>query len=512
LLQQRQSLSSCFSVQNNIQTLKSTYQPDLYIYNQEPLPFDHSSKESLSSEDESCDNIVNFKGKKNATSTTTTNNYSARNDTLEPPSVRRQSLPGAVWIDGPHLNTSTVMTTDEYDASEEPQGLAVATLVQEPLTVPAKLVVPLSVKYRRWLLVFMVGVVLVTCIILAITLKNVSRNNQLKHIAFQISNQTNYNSLGAPQREAIKWLLGKNNTNLDPKKDQSQLAQRYQLATLYFSTSGGNWSNTISNPNVLSSENECTWDPQWISCSDDRKVVTIKIENNQLQGSIPSEIGNFNKLQILSFRNNRIRGTLPSELGRLKNLQVLNLNSNSLSGRISAEFGKLTNNLTKLDLGNNELSGPIPNELGNWRQLKILELYNNQLSGTIPTELGNLSKLRNVTFQHNQFDGTIPMELSHLTHLTCLDLGNNKLSGSLSSELGRLTQMTELYVAGNALSGTVPLALDSLDNLISIQLSGNDNLSGDLSFLCENSNRTVGMDSTAMTNVSCSCCFENANQ
>lgn len=277
LLQQRQSFSSCFSVQNNIQTLKSTYQPDLYIYNQEPLPFDHSSKESLSSEDESCDNIVNFKGKKNATSTTTTNNYSARNDTLEPPSVRRQSLPGAVWIDGPHLNTSTVMTTDEYDASEEPQGLAVATLVQEPLTVPAKLVVPLSVKYRRWLLVFMVGVVLVTCIILAITLKNVSRNNQLKHIAFQISNQTNYNSLGAPQREAIKWLLGKNNTNLDPKKDQSQLAQRYQLATLYFSTSGGNWSNTISNPNVLSSENECTWDPQWISCSDDRKVVTIKI-------------------------------------------------------------------------------------------------------------------------------------------------------------------------------------------------------------------------------------------
>jgi hypothetical protein len=93
-----------------------------------------------------------------------------------------------------------------------------------------------------------------------------------------------------------------------------------------------------------------------------------------------------------------------------------------------------------------------------------------------------------------------------------LDLGNNKLSGSLSSELGRLTQMTELYVAGNALSGTVPLALDSLENLISIQLSGNDNLSGDLSFLCENSNRTVGIDSTAMTNVSCSCCFENANQ
>ena len=67
---------------------------------------------------------------------------------------------------------------------------------------------------------------------------------------------------------------------------------------------------------------------------------------------------------------------------------VLILNDNELSGPIPPEIGNLTN-LTTLDLHSNQLTGEIPPEIGNLTNLTTLNLTDNQLTGIIPNEICN---------------------------------------------------------------------------------------------------------------------------
>ena len=66
-------------------------------------------------------------------------------------------------------------------------------------------------------------------------------------------------------------------------------------------------------------------------------------------------------LQILSLDDNQLSGEIPKQIGKLINLQFLYLYIN-LSGEIPKEIGKLTN-LRILYLNNNQLLGEIPKEL-----------------------------------------------------------------------------------------------------------------------------------------------------
>ena len=81
----------------------------------------------------------------------------------------------------------------------------------------------------------------------------------------------------------------------------------------------------------------------------------------------------------------------------------INLNNNQLEGQIPAELGQLAA-LTRLDLNNNQLSGPIPAELGQLAALTILYLHHNQLSGPSPAELG--------LHTHTKFTSKNPSHLS----------------------------------------------------------------------------------------------------
>ena len=58
----------------------------------------------------------------------------------------------------------------------------------------------------------------------------------------------------------------------------------------------------------------------------------------------------------------------------LKNLTELDLNNNQLTGSIPSELGDLEN-LTGLYLGGNQLMGAIPTELGNLVNLMVLYLW-----------------------------------------------------------------------------------------------------------------------------------------
>ena len=98
------------------------------------------------------------------------------------------------------------------------------------------------------------------------------------------------------------------------------------------------------------------------------------------------------RVRGLSLNNNQLTGEIPTELGSLANLQQLYLHNNRLTGEIPTELGSLAN-LQQLYFYNNQLTGEIPTELGSLANLLVLHLGVNQLTGEIPTELGNLANL-----------------------------------------------------------------------------------------------------------------------
>ena len=249
-------------------------------------------------------------------------------------------------------------------------------------------------------------------------------------------------------------------------------AEYEALVALYNSTNGANWSN---NSGWLDTNTPCNW--YGVTCSAGH-VTELSLVYNQLNGSIPPELGNLANLTQLHLYYNQLSGNIPPELGSLANLQSLYLGHNQLSGSIPPELGNLAN-LQGLYLYENQLSGSIPPELGNLADLRSLELYDNQLSGSIPAELGNLANLLDLWLHTNQLSGSIPPELGNLTNLQELYLGINQLTGSIPPELGNLTNLQDLYLVTNQLTGSIPTWLGNLANLRMLWLGGNP-LSGSI--------------------------------
>ena len=58
----------------------------------------------------------------------------------------------------------------------------------------------------------------------------------------------------------------------------------------------------------------------------------IDLDENQLTGSLPVQLGQMEKLKSLRLRNNNLTGSMPLELGQLTQLEVLSLSGNNLTG------------------------------------------------------------------------------------------------------------------------------------------------------------------------------------
>lgn len=216
--------------------------------------------------------------------------------------------------------------------------------------------------------------------------------------------------------------------------------ERAALVAVFNATNGAGWSNS-SGWDTAVLDTECTW--YGVTCGGGH-VTALRLQSNQLSGSIPAELENLNSLTTLWLWSNQLSGSIPTELGNLSSLQVLYLYSNQLSGGIPAEFGNLSD-LTDLELNSNELSGSIPAELGNLSSLVRLKLYSNQLSGSIPPELGNLNSLITLWLYSNQLNGSIPPELGNLSSLVYFRLDSNQLSGSIPVELGNLGNLFSTF-------------------------------------------------------------------
>lgn len=91
----------------------------------------------------------------------------------------------------------------------------------------------------------------------------------------------------------------------------------------------------------------------------------------------PKEILNKTNAVELDLSGNSLQGSLPAEIKNLSKLEILNVSNNDMSG-IPAEIGQMTK-LRVINYANNRITG-LPNELGNLKNLEILDLRGNNPS------------------------------------------------------------------------------------------------------------------------------------
>mmetsp|Transcript_48204 Transcript_48204/g.72889 ORF Transcript_48204/g.72889 Transcript_48204/m.72889 type:complete len:405 (-) Transcript_48204:158-1372(-) len=117
-------------------------------------------------------------------------------------------------------------------------------------------------------------------------------------------------------------------------------------------------------------------------------------------------------------------------------------------------------------------------------------------------------KVTAVMIYWNNMHGAIPDEVQSLASLEHLTLVGGPLHGTIPDGIGNLVNLTNLHLMENRLSGTVPESLSKLINLEYASLSINENLTGDLDFLCPLENM-INMSADcggADLKVTCSCC------
>ena len=165
---------------------------------------------------------------------------------------------------------------------------------------------------------------------------------------------------------------------------------RAALEALYNATGGANWTN---NANWVSSLPLADW--HGVGVDGNGCVTGLDLSDNQLTGTIPSELSNLASLEWLSLSFNQLTGTIPVELEKLASLRILVLHDNQLTGSVPVELGNLAS-LEVLILSDNRLTGTIPVELENLAAtLRRLDLDDNQLEGTIPQSWATLPTFRN---------------------------------------------------------------------------------------------------------------------
>ena len=123
------------------------------------------------------------------------------------------------------------------------------------------------------------------------------------------------------------------------------------LMALYNSTDSANW--TTKN-NWGSSLTLANWDG--VTTDADGRVTDLELDDNNLVGTLPSELRSLTSLTSLMLSENKLSGNIPN-LSGLSQLEHLDLGDNQLNGTIP-NLGSLTN-LRELHLDHNELSGAI---------------------------------------------------------------------------------------------------------------------------------------------------------
>ncbi|KAG7016698.1 Receptor protein kinase TMK1 [Cucurbita argyrosperma subsp. argyrosperma] len=248
--------------------------------------------------------------------------------------------------------------------------------------------------------------------------------------------------------------------------------------------------------------NYCEW--KHVKCDSQNRVVKIQIGNQNLKGSLPSDLFSLSALVQLEVQSNQLTGPFPN---LADSLQIL-LAHDNLFTSMPADFFAKKSALQTIDVDNNpfmswqipdsirdasglqELSANRANVTGNTLQifdgttfptLRNLHLAGNFLEGGLPVSfagssiqslwlngqqsnsklngsiavLQNMTNLQEVWLHMNHFSGPLP-DFSNLQGLETLNLRDNQLTGIVPSSLINLKSLTVVNLTNNLLQGPTP--------------------------------------------------------
>ncbi len=171
--------------------------------------------------------------------------------------------------------------------------------------------------------------------------------------------------------------------------------EKQVLLNLYTATNGPEWNNQWN----LEAPVE-TW---YGIALENNKVVGINLLFNNLNGTLPSSLGQLENLKKLELSFNSISGNIPAELGNLQQLEVLAINGTALNGSIPESLSNLSN-LKQLHLSSNQLSGTIPESFEKLKKIEVFNVFDNNLNGTLPLGLANCQNLKQLMVAENDFN------------------------------------------------------------------------------------------------------------
>lgn len=205
--------------------------------------------------------------------------------------------------------------------------------------------------------------------------------------------------------------------------------QLLAMARLYFETGNSFGEGSLHEAGWLSTCEPCVgWNG--VFCEDgDGRVTRILLQSKSppLSGTLPTTLSHLTKLRDLTLFNNDLTGSLPTEIGLMHALTGLNIRRNRFSGTLPDSLGDLTS-LIDLALSNNNFIGTLPTTLSNLYKAREIALYSNFFSGIVPSALGVLSDLDFLLLHNNSLTGSMPQEI-------CESQSNGKIL-ELSADCG----------------------------------------------------------------------------
>jgi Leucine-rich repeat (LRR) protein len=176
------------------------------------------------------------------------------------------------------------------------------------------------------------------------------------------------------------------------------------------------------------------------------KLDSLYLDHNQLSGAIPPGLS---CSMILDLSYNKLIGQIPTGVAGLSTLQIyLNLSNNLLEGPLPLEFGNM-DKIQALDLSANKLSAAIPAQIKGCVAVEYINLSRNFLQGTLPSSIGTLpTNLHVLDVSFNRLTGMIPQSLQASPVLWFANFSYNFFTGEVSSE-GAFANLTDDSFLGN---------------------------------------------------------------
>ncbi|NBC65098.1 MAG: T9SS type A sorting domain-containing protein [Bacteroidetes bacterium] len=289
----------------------------------------------------------------------------------------------------------------------------------------------------------------------------------------------------------------------------SSEGDRQALMDLFQSTNGSQWKNKKGWSTNSMDLKDDIWGVGVEMIGGELRVVHIDLQRgtksppepfsdpadplpgNNIEGQLPSSIGNLSEIRYFNIKQNFFTGTLPQSIGKWTKVEriligghtrepALGKYNHPIAGGVSAS-GKTLHST-------NKFSGSIPDIFGNLTSLEVFEAQglaqltpslkdsNQGFTGTIPNNWP--SSLQMLFLGGNHLEGNIPVGLTN-TDLRILHLYFNNMSGNLIPELGNLIDATHIRLGENNFTGSIPSQWSGFQALRLLTMEKND-ITGEL--------------------------------